>query len=182
MTSTNSSADVLLETSGLGKRFPIRRGVLRRTVGEIRAVDGVDLVIGRGTTLGLVGESGSGKSTLARLVLRLIDASEGVIRFDGTDVLALPERSLRPLRRRMQMVFQDPYSSFDPTSVLADSVAEPLRTHMGLGPEQARERLEELFELVGLAPEHLDRYPGQLSGGQLVRGSIPRGPAIGNTV
>ena len=178
-TTTTDHADVLLETSGLSKRFPIRRGVLRRVVGEIRAVDGVDLAIGRGTTLGLVGESGSGKSTLARLVLRLIDASDGEIRFDGTDLLPLPERSLRPLRKRMQMVFQDPYSSFDPTSVLADSVGEPLRTHAGLGPERARERLEDLFDLVGLAPEHLDRYPGQLSGGQLQRAAIARALAVG---
>ncbi|MCW0211907.1 MAG: ABC transporter ATP-binding protein [Pseudonocardia sp.] len=176
---TGLDAEILLSTTGLTKRFPVRRGPLRRKVGEIRAVDGVDIAVRRGTTLGLVGESGSGKSTLARLVLRLIEATAGEVRFDGHDLRSLPDAELRPLRRRMQMVFQDPYSSFDPTSTLADSVGEPLRTHERAAPDTSRGRLVELFELVGLAPEYLERYPSQLSGGQLQRAAIARALAVG---
>ncbi|MFC5951400.1 ABC transporter ATP-binding protein [Pseudonocardia lutea] len=173
------TAPPLLTATDLTKRFPIRRGLLRRTVGEVRAVDGVDLALAPGTTLGLVGESGSGKSTVGRLVLRLVEPTSGRIAFDGHDLVGLPEADLRTLRRRMQMVFQDPYSSFDPTSPLADSVAEPMRTHEGTTTAAARFRLEELFARVGLAAEHLDRYPSQLSGGQLQRAAIARALAVG---
>jgi len=172
----------LLRTARLTKYFPIRRGALRRKVGEVRAVDGVDLTVPRGATLGLVGESGSGKSTVARLTLRLVEATSGQIWFDGQDITRLSENAMRPLRRQMQMVFQDPYSSFDPTSPLADSVGEPLRTHDRVARTDADERLGALFDLVGLPKAYLERYPNQMSGGQLQRAAIARALAVDTSV
>jgi peptide/nickel transport system ATP-binding protein/oligopeptide transport system ATP-binding protein len=155
----------LLEVEGLVKQFPARGG-------RVSAVDGVSLVIERGETLGLVGESGSGKSTVARLVLRLLDPDAGVIRLDGTDVTKRSGRALRDLRRRVQIVFQDPYSSLDPRMSVRATVAEPLRI-AGRGREVGR-RVAEVLAQVGLGPEHEGRYPHELSGGQRQRVGIAR--------
>ncbi|HEY8527578.1 MAG TPA: ABC transporter ATP-binding protein [Acidimicrobiales bacterium] len=167
----------LLELRGVSKRFPVRRGVLRRVRGHVHAVSDVSLALHAGETLGLVGESGSGKSTLGRLALRVVDVSEGTVRLRGEDVTAAGRGALRGLRRRAQMVFQDPYSSFDPLLPVGASVAEPLDVHLDLTAAQRTARLHELVALVGLEPEHLDRYPRELSGGQLQRLAIARAVA-----
>jgi oligopeptide transport system ATP-binding protein len=166
----------LLEVSGLEKVFPIvRGGALRRTVGAIRAVDGVSFQIAPGETLGLVGESGSGKSTLARCVLRLLEPTAGRVTFDGRDVLACDRRQLRRLRRHMQIVFQDPYRSLDPRMTVAQLIAEPLDVHgLVAGRAARRARVAELLALVGLEPGHAARYPRAFSGGQRQRIGIAR--------
>lgn len=168
----------LLEASAVVKHFPIQRGVLRRTVGQVQAVDGVDLRIDAGSTVGLVGESGSGKSTLGRVLLRLLDATSGTVRFDGTDITHLPERKIRAMRRGMQVVFQDPYSSFDPLATIADSMAEPMRTYLDLDAAGRTERIGELLRTVRLSPEHRNRYPREFSGGQLQRVAVARSLAV----
>jgi len=168
----------ILEGTGVVKHFPIRRGVLRRTVGHVRAVDGVDVRVDRGGTLGLVGESGSGKTTLGRLVLRLLEPTAGTIVFDGTDITRVPERKLRGMRRGMQVVFQDPYSSFDPLATVADSLAEPMRNYLDLNAAQRAERVGELLRTVRLDPAHRNRYPREFSGGQLQRIAIARALAL----
>jgi peptide/nickel transport system ATP-binding protein len=151
---------------------------LRRRGRVLRAVDGVSLQIERGSTLGLVGESGSGKSTLGRAVLRLVPVRSGRVRLDGHDVTALRGRALRDARRRMQMVFQDPYSSLDPSSVIGDSIAEPLLEHEGLSRRDTESRVRELLDVVGLPPGHADRYPHEFSGGQRQRVAIARAIAL----
>jgi oligopeptide transport system ATP-binding protein len=168
------TATPLVQLRGVSKHFPINRGLLRRTVGSVRAVDDVDLVIAEGTSVGLVGESGSGKSTLGRLMLRLIEPTAGTITFEDTDVTALGGGQLRRLRRHMQMVFQDPYSSMDPRSHVGDSVAEPLRTQLGARGSELEDRVVELFRLVGLSPSYRGRYPNEFSGGQLQRIAVAR--------
>jgi len=166
----------LLEVTELEKVFAIvRGGALRRTVGSIRAVDGVSLQIAPGETLGLVGESGSGKSTLARCVLRLLEPTGGRVVFDGRDVLACNRRQLRRLRRDMQIVFQDPYRSLDPRMTVEQLIAEPLEVHGLAGDRTARRaRVAELLALVGLEPGHAARYPRAFSGGQRQRIGIAR--------
>ncbi|MEA2220244.1 MAG: peptide/nickel transport system ATP-binding protein, partial [Solirubrobacteraceae bacterium] len=166
----------LLEVCALEKVFPIvRGGALRRTVGAIRAVDGVSFQIAAGETLGLVGESGSGKSTLARCVLRLLEPTSGRVTFDGRDVLACDRRQLRQLRRHMQIVFQDPYRSLDPRMTVEQLIAEPLDVHgLVAGRAARRERVAELLALVGLEPGHAARYPRAFSGGQRQRIGIAR--------
>jgi oligopeptide/dipeptide ABC transporter ATP-binding protein len=164
----------VVQTVGLTKHFRLRRTARHDGAGRaIRAVDGVDLAIAPGTTLGLVGESGSGKSTVARLVLRLMPVTAGHVFFEGNDITNLKASDLRSLRHRMQIVFQDPYSSFDPQATVLDSVVEPLRAQRARGAA-SDERAVELFDLVGLANEYLHRYPRELSGGQLQRASIAR--------
>jgi peptide/nickel transport system ATP-binding protein len=164
----------LLEIAGLRKEYPLRRGLLQRRRGTVRALDGVDLRVARGECLALVGESGSGKTTLGRCALRLIEPTAGRILFDGEDLLALPAGALRARRRRFQMVFQDPYGSLDPRQRVESIVAEPLAIHTGLGRDGRRERARELLALVGLTPELGRRFPHELSGGQRQRVGIAR--------
>jgi ABC-type oligopeptide transport system ATPase subunit len=149
----------------------------RRGAGPVKAVDGVSLTVRRGATLGLVGESGSGKSTTGLALLRLVEPTGGRIVLDGTDVRALKRRQLRDLRRRMAMVFQDPYASLNPRRTVGDSVREPLEVH-GLHRTDRRGRVRELFDLVGLGPEFVDRHPHELSGGQRQRVGIARALAV----
>jgi oligopeptide transport system ATP-binding protein len=169
----------LLEVQDLAKHYPVKRGlILARTVGAVRAVDGVSFSLARGETLALVGESGCGKSTTARLVLRLIEPSRGRVVFDGAEVTAASPEAMRRLRRRMQIVFQDPYASLNPRLNIADTLAEPMIVH-GIGDAAARRaRIEELLGLVGLAPYHAARYPHEFSGGQRQRIGIARALAV----
>jgi oligopeptide/dipeptide ABC transporter ATP-binding protein len=168
----------LLEGAGIVKHFPIQRGLLRRTVGHVRAADGVDLRVPAGTTVGLVGESGSGKSTVGRVLLRLLEPTAGTVTFDGNDITHVPERKLRSLRRGMQLVFQDPYSSFDPLATVADSLAEPMKTYLDLDAAGRSDRVAELLRTVRLNPDHRNRYPREFSGGQLQRIAVARALAL----
>ena len=167
----------LLQVEGLVKHFPVRRGVLGRVSGAVRAVDGVDFEIAAGETLGMVGESGCGKSTLGRLVLRLIEPSSGQIRFAGQDLGLLDAAALRAQRRSMQIIFQDPYSSLNPRMTVGQTLTEPLMLH-GLHAGHHRERVAELLRTVGLATEHAQRYPHEFSGGQRQRIGIARALAV----
>ncbi len=167
----------LLEVDGLVKHFPVRRGVFGRVSGAVRAVDGVNLEIAAGETLGVVGESGCGKSTLGRLVLRLIEPTAGRVRFDGRELGMLDAAALRAQRRAMQIIFQDPYSSLNPRMTVGQTLAEPLMLH-GLHTARHRERVAELLQTVGLAPEHAQRYPHEFSGGQRQRIGIARALAV----
>jgi peptide/nickel transport system ATP-binding protein len=167
----------LLEVRGLKVHFPIKKGILlERTVGHVRAVDGVDLSLERGRTLGVVGESGCGKSTLGRAVLQLEPVVEGSVVFDGQDLGQLKGADLRAMRKRMQMVFQDPLASLDPRQSVGSILAEPLRTHGVKGPHDRRVR--ELLDLVGLPSSALNRYPHEFSGGQRQRVGIARAIAL----
>ncbi len=173
-----SSAGPLVSVRGLAKHFPIRAGVFGRVVGHVRAVDGVDFDILRGETLGLVGESGSGKSTTGRALLRLIEPSEGRVRFEGRDVLALDREGLRALRRRAQIVFQDPFASLNPRMTVGSALREVLAVHrLARGAEAAR-RVSELLELVGLSASYAGRYPHEFSGGQRQRVGIARALSV----
>lgn len=163
--------DTLLDVRGLRVEFPSRRGA-------VQAVHGVDLTLARGETLGLVGESGSGKSTTGRAMLRLVEPTRGRVRLDGEDVTAMGRGDLRAARRRMQMVFQDPYSSLDPSMVVGESIAEPLDTHEGLDRAARSARVAELLEHVGLRGAYAQRYPYEFSGGQRQRLAIARAIAL----
>ena len=169
----------LVEVEGLKVWFPIKSGLLLdRHVGDVRAVDDVSFSIRRGETLGLVGESGCGKSTLGRTLLLLYKPTAGKIVFDGQDLTALGSEGVRALRRRMQMVFQDPFASLNPRHSVGRTVAEPIRTH-GLGnKKQAALRVRELLEIVGLSPDHVNRYPHEFSGGQRQRIGVARALAL----
>ena len=168
----------VLEVTGLKKHFPVRKGLLRRVVGQVRAVDGVSFAIGEGETLGLVGESGCGKSTIARTVLRLIESSDGTIRLDGRDITHLGKAELRPHRRQMQIIFQDPFASLSPRLTAGQIVAEPLQVHGMVGRRDRDDRVAALLEQVGLRPAAMRNYPHEFSGGQRQRLSIARALAL----
>jgi oligopeptide/dipeptide ABC transporter ATP-binding protein len=164
----------LVEVRGLVKHFPIKGGILQRRIGMVKAVDGVDLVVRRGETLGLVGESGCGKTTVGRLLLRLLEPTAGTILFDGTDITRIKGKALKPYRRRMQVVFQDPYASLDPRTPIGDSIGEGLRIH-GIGSSRERAaRVARIMDMVGLQPYHARRYAHEFSGGQRQRIGIAR--------
>lgn len=168
----------LLEVGGLKKYFPIKAGVFSKTVAWHRAVDDVSLTISNGEIFGLVGESGCGKTTLGRVTLRLMEPTGGSISFAGRDILKMKADELRRTRRDMQIVFQNPYWSLNPRMVVRNTIAEPLQTHTSLSRKQIHERSIELLDLVGLGPEHLNRYPHEFSGGQRQRIGIARALAL----
>jgi peptide/nickel transport system ATP-binding protein/oligopeptide transport system ATP-binding protein len=173
------SAAPLLEVSGLKKHFPIYRGVFSKISGQVYAVDGVSFSIGRGETLGLVGESGCGKSTVGRTLLKLLEPTAGSIKVDGEDIAHLGGERLLPYRRRMQMIYQDPYASLNPRMTAGDIVGEPLIVHqIGGTTAERRERVAALFERVGLRPEAINSYPHEFSGGQRQRIGIARALAL----
>jgi len=169
-----TDAHPLLEVSDLIKHYPVRSGILRRNVGAVHAVDGVSFSVGVGETLGLVGESGCGKSTVARSILRLVEPTAGSIRLNGLDITHLGKAALRPNRRSMQIIFQDPFASLNPRMTAGDIVGEPLSVHRLATGNEKRERVAELFEQVGLRPDQMHNYPHQFSGGQRQRICIAR--------
>jgi oligopeptide transport system ATP-binding protein len=177
----NSSGvnEYLLETRSLRMHFPAKAGVLKRTVAYVKAVDGVDLRVREGETLGLVGESGCGKSTLARVILRLLEPTAGEVFFEGENILKYDRRQMLRVRRDMQIIFQDPYASLNPRMTVGNAVAEPLKTHgVGEAGGDRRRRVQELLEIVGLNSEHYNRYPHEFSGGQRQRIGVARAIAL----
>src|SRR4051794_5454072 len=176
---TPTQGDTIMEVDGLFKHFPIRSGFFQRQVGAVKAVDGVSFDVKRGETLGLVGESGCGKSTTARLLLRLMDPTDGSIRFEGREIAHIKGAELKALRREMQMIFQDPYASLNPRKTVGSIIADPFIIHgmISDGGERKR-RVQELMDTVGLNPEHYNRYPHEFSGGQRQRIGVARALAL----
>ena len=168
----------ILRVEGLVKHFPLKAGVLRHTVGHVRAVDGVDLTVSSGETVGVVGESGCGKTTLGRAIVKLLEPTAGRIVFQGRDLTPLGRRQMRPVRRDLQIVFQDPFASLNPRMTVREIVAEPLRIHGLYGRGTGRKRVEQLLETVGLSPEHANRFPHEFSGGQRQRIGVARALAL----
>ncbi|GGS59524.1 dipeptide ABC transporter ATP-binding protein [Streptomyces griseoviridis] len=170
--------ETLLKVTGLQKHFPIKKGLLQRQVGAVRAVDGLDFEVKSGETLGVVGESGCGKSTMGRLITRLLEPTAGTVEFEGTDITHLGVGGMRPLRRDMQMIFQDPYSSLNPRHTIGTIVSAPFRLQ-GVEPEGGvKKEVQRLLSVVGLSPEHYNRYPHEFSGGQRQRIGIARALAL----
>jgi len=168
----------LLEVRNLKKYFPVKKGIFSRTVGEVRAVDGVSFSLERGETLGLVGESGCGKTTVGRSILRLIDPTSGEVNFNGQDLLRLTKEKLRKMRASFQIIFQDPFSSLDPRMSVGDIIAEPIRNHVACSRGETRDRVAHLLDRVGLHPAQMSRYPHEFSGGQRQRIGIARALAL----
>src|SRR5574337_1936426 len=177
--SAGPANDILLDVRKLVKYFPITKGfIVQRQVGAVKAVDGVSFAIRRGETLGLVGESGSGKTTTGRVILRLMEPTSGEVFFEGRNLFKITKEELRKLRRDMQIIFQDPYSSLNPRMTVGDIVGEPLEIHnLARGKEKVR-RVQELLEVVGLSPHHTNRYPHEFSGGQRQRIGIARALSV----
>jgi peptide/nickel transport system ATP-binding protein/oligopeptide transport system ATP-binding protein len=173
------AAKALLEIQNLHVYFPIRGGLLRRTMDYVRAVDGVSCIVRTGTTMGLVGESGSGKSTLGKAIIKLVPITSGRVLYRGQDIATLTREDFFPLRQKIQMIFQDPFNSLNPRMTVAAILAEPMQIHF---PHRSwsehRDRASELLKKVGLKPEHLDRYPHEFSGGQRQRIGIARALAV----
>ncbi|MCX5261070.1 dipeptide ABC transporter ATP-binding protein [Streptomyces canus] len=178
VTAAPDEREILLKVEGLQKHFPIRKGVLQRQVGAVKAVDGIDFEVRKGETLGVVGESGCGKSTMGRVITRLQEPTGGSIHFEGQDITRLNAAGMRPLRRDIQMIFQDPYGSLNPRHTIGGIVSAPFRLQ-GVEPEGGvKKEVQRLLELVGLSPEHYNRYPHEFSGGQRQRIGIARALAL----
>ena len=177
---TQRTDEVVLEAIDVKKYFPITKGIVfKRTVGQVKAVDGVSLDLHKGETLGLVGESGCGKSTLSRVLMGLQKATAGSVKLKGEELVGMKEKRLREVRRNVQIIFQDPYASLDPRMTVGDIIAEPYEIHRDVAPKgQVKKSVQELLELVGLNPEHYNRYPHQFSGGQRQRIGIARALAL----
>ncbi|GGV08918.1 hypothetical protein GCM10010495_22230 [Kitasatospora herbaricolor] len=173
-----SDREPLLRVTGLTRHFPITKGLLRRQSGAVRAVDGIDFTVNPGETLGVVGESGCGKSTMGRLVTRLDEPTSGTVEFEGTDITHLGTGAMRPLRRDIQMIFQDPYSSLNPRHTVGTIVGAPFRLQNVKSEGGTKKAVQELLELCGLSPEHYNRYPHEFSGGQRQRIGIARALAL----
>jgi oligopeptide transport system ATP-binding protein len=177
--SSDGGGEGLLEVTNLVKHFPIKSGILiDRQVGAVRAVDDVSLSVREGETLGLVGESGCGKSTLCRTMVQLLEPTSGSVRFEGREIAGLGRRALQPLRREMQMIFQDPYASLNPRKRVGQIVGDPLKLHGVASGAQLKRQVQELLERVGLSPEHYNRFPHEFSGGQRQRIGIARALAL----
>jgi oligopeptide transport system ATP-binding protein len=175
---SNNTAETILKVEGLKMHFPIYRGVFQRQVGAVRAVDGVSFDVIRGETLGLVGESGCGKSTTGRAILQLYKPTDGQVHFEGVDLIKLHGEDLRKMRRKMQMIFQDPYASLNPRMTVEQIVGEPLIVHSAATGKEIHERVEHLLETVGLNPAFSTRYPHEFSGGQRQRIGVARALAL----
>src|SRR5881392_190289 len=173
-------AESIIEVRGLVKHYPLTRGILfKKQVGAVKAVDGVDFELARGETLGIVGESGCGKSTVAKMLVNLEKPTGGTIKYKGEDITKLSGRALKAVRRNIQMVFQDPYTSLNPRMTVGDIIGEPFEIHPEVAPKGSRAgKVRELLDVVGLNPEHLNRYPHQFSGGQRQRIGIARALAL----